>query len=433
MPKQKPLKWVIPEVINPDESVCFTVPVPNDIHHIGAFYGAMFLLSKPYAWADDPDHKALEVAAVWKEIFDNLERCMPEDWRIRLNPDDCTIIQQFDEDLGIFIDVIDLACAVDTIFGEEFPPTNPPGRGQPGEQPGGGDPDPGTCFDLDLTIHANQRTLIPLPIAEGWTISFSNVRGAWNDGYAPFVGEWYCWQGFQFILGTCQSAYHRPAEMTDPLSTAYHMQLIFQIPGSTYVAVDPTTAYTVPSMTPDGSYWIQANDGPLDDNSGDISLHVQACSPGSSHTYDFKVSDGGFAPDDTIIGTLNPAPIWTDGVGWIADTNQVGQTPTTIFNFISKTLGSTFHLVKMRMTYSQSIAPNTDAQAQVGVGAYTDATRNFADTLAAGEYVLEYAPPGGIDTDRMYCVNSWDKAGSFSPQVVISKLQVFITGTPPTW
>jgi hypothetical protein len=242
--------------------------------------GAMFLLSKPYAWQDDPDHKAIEVGAVWKAIFNSLERCMPEDWRIRLNPDDCTIIQQFDQDLGIFTDVIDLNCAVQTVFNEEFPPTNPPGHGQPGEQPGGTSPAPGVCFDMDLTVHANGFTLIPLPIAEGWTVTITNVSGAWNDGAVGFLSAWLCYQGYPFALGACETFGGYPAEPTDPLSTARHMQLIMALPDGTYTTLISGTSYDVPTGVPEGAFYLQANDSAIGDNSGDITLHLTACNVG---------------------------------------------------------------------------------------------------------------------------------------------------------
>lgn len=72
MPHQKPMKWPLPETLHPAGRVCYQVSIPNEVHYIGAFLGAMFLLTKPYAWADDPDHTAIEVGAVWRDIYNEL-------------------------------------------------------------------------------------------------------------------------------------------------------------------------------------------------------------------------------------------------------------------------------------------------------------------------------------------------------------------------
>ena len=70
-----PSRWVLPEVVDPLTTVCFQVPVPNDIHHIAAFKGAIFELAKAYSWQNDDAHTAKDVAAVWLNIFNNLEEC----------------------------------------------------------------------------------------------------------------------------------------------------------------------------------------------------------------------------------------------------------------------------------------------------------------------------------------------------------------------
>lgn len=77
--KNPPMRWALPEVVDPENRLCYSVPVPDDRLHIAAFMGALFLLTKPYSWANDEDHTALDVAAVWKPIFDEVsEQGHPE-------------------------------------------------------------------------------------------------------------------------------------------------------------------------------------------------------------------------------------------------------------------------------------------------------------------------------------------------------------------
>jgi len=49
-----------------------TLQVPNERFHIAAFRGALLDLASAYKWQDDPDHKAREVANVWKGVIANM-------------------------------------------------------------------------------------------------------------------------------------------------------------------------------------------------------------------------------------------------------------------------------------------------------------------------------------------------------------------------
>jgi hypothetical protein len=78
------LLYELPDVVNPEDHICFQIQVPNDKKHIAAFRGALWTLASALYWQDDEAHTAKEVAAVWREIWDNLESCDGE----LLNP--CT-------------------------------------------------------------------------------------------------------------------------------------------------------------------------------------------------------------------------------------------------------------------------------------------------------------------------------------------------------
>jgi len=92
-------------VVDPADSVCFQVPVPNDRQHIAAFLGAVYELAKPYKWANDDAHTAIQVGAVWLAIFEALRRnncdCPPggggdgDDMpRLRQSPTNPCILEQ---------------------------------------------------------------------------------------------------------------------------------------------------------------------------------------------------------------------------------------------------------------------------------------------------------------------------------------------------
>jgi len=69
--RNPPAKWVLPDIVDPPR-ICFMVPVPNDRKHIAAFRGALLNLASARHWQDDIDHTALLVAAVWQEIYDEV-------------------------------------------------------------------------------------------------------------------------------------------------------------------------------------------------------------------------------------------------------------------------------------------------------------------------------------------------------------------------
>jgi len=433
------LRWDLPEVIDPDDSVCFTVPVPNDVRHIGAFMGAIFLLTKPYAWANDPDHKALEVAAVWRAIFDNLERCMPENWTVRLNPDDCTEVQQFDDTTMDFIDVFSIRCAIDTVIGETFPESNPPLPGQPGEQPGGPAPEPGECWELKFPVTPNGSTLIPLPIDDDWTILPLALEGASTDGRFGPANTWVCANGNRFALGACAGTSY--TDSNDPSPSDPHMGVLLARPDGTYTFLQVGTTITIPSGSTPGNYQLIVNNNTVTLPPpvfpflpfGDLTVQLQICNSNSFHLYDFSVDDGGFAVDNTP-ATQSPAPVWLTGDAWASNGPQTANLPNTeLWCFIAKTLSSTFRMVRLEMVYSLSAAGQPGSQQQVGVDNFSDAHRAVVTSPPSGTHTLIYQPAGGLITDRIYGVATYSDFGLTGAVVKIHSIKVFYTGTPPTW
>lgn len=76
MGKRNPrAKWTLPSTINPVNQKCFRVSVPDDPYYIAAFRGAILNLCSASQWQDDPDHKAREVANVWRDVYANISDC----------------------------------------------------------------------------------------------------------------------------------------------------------------------------------------------------------------------------------------------------------------------------------------------------------------------------------------------------------------------
>lgn len=63
-------KWLVPDVVDPVESVCVQINIPKDANHINAFWGALEQLSKAYNWEDSfADGSA--TAYIWQAVLDD--------------------------------------------------------------------------------------------------------------------------------------------------------------------------------------------------------------------------------------------------------------------------------------------------------------------------------------------------------------------------
>lgn len=274
--RNPPARWALPEVIDPADRLCFRVEVPNDRNHIAAFMGALFELTKGYSWADDPAHKAKDVAKVWKPIFDRLivEDCgapitpcppvalcppvgaeMDEGMRFRISPDDPCIIQ--------------IECAADQ-WQNWYDPSNCL-VGHEAQHTGGGILAAGECQEYDVLLQGSGQWLLPVPVSSGYTITVSALTGAWSDNGVA----WTCPTGYQYFLGECTGTANG-TQSGDPLNTAPHMMLIAHYQ-DVFTAVTHDVAFTIPGGTPDTNLTFQANDATLSDNAGSIAFHVKVC------------------------------------------------------------------------------------------------------------------------------------------------------------
>jgi len=303
MPKQKPMKWPLPQELHPRDTICFQINVPNEIYYLNAFYGAIFLLSKPYAWGDDPDHKALVVGSVWRAIFDKLiaGNCtipaIPgsagaegDDNLIRQDPDNPCLLQTSIDGVN-WCTFADLSLCV-------------AGPGQPGGQPVP-QPPAGGCANYHGEVAGSGLWLMPTVVSTGDTIQVSNVLGATNDGATI---NWYCGDGDQFFAGACVGF---PVTVgTDPLPAVFHQKLIAKI-GSTFYDVFGGT-FTVPSGHTNDQVVFQINADPLSACSGNLSFDIIVCNNQSgvwTSTLDFMIN-----PYSSFVGGAFAS--WAMGSGY---------------------------------------------------------------------------------------------------------------------
>lgn len=101
--------YFLPEIIDP-ERICVQLWIPNEQYHLLAFWAQIEGLGSALNWGNDPAHTALDVAAVWREVYADArerylsgESCMSE-------PTECCddIVIRLDEQLKRFDRIISL-------------------------------------------------------------------------------------------------------------------------------------------------------------------------------------------------------------------------------------------------------------------------------------------------------------------------------------
>lgn len=334
----KRTKWPLPETVHPVGSKCVTINIPDDPAYNSAFWGAIYELTKPYAWGDDEDHTAIDVGAVWTEIYDEA--------RANFLSQDCAMAIQFRQPNSCALEVsLDGGVTWDQIYTAEICVEEgiqdrlDDGTLAPGGQPGGGGSTPTQeCYTYHIEISGNGRWYAPIPVRDGYTIVIQNLDGVWSEGNG-ITSNWYCPDGDQFVLGACTSFYTlNPA---DPLPTVKHMKLIGNIGGTYLDLID--ALYTVPNGTGTVDLTLQANDDLLSDNQGSIRGLVTICTGLWCFEWDFTVSDGGWTVQPGEAGS------YSAGVGWIA----VFLDSQDYEVAIRKTFTSTF-IIDVVMTFDRS-------------------------------------------------------------------------------
>lgn len=305
-------RYVLPGTVNPSDTVCIQVEVPNDRYHIAAFMGQIYALASASQWQNDDAHTAIEVAKVWWSVFNNLKTCggLPINSgadegienMIRQNPANPCLLETSinGTDWCVFADL-----------SKCVPDVHQPGSGTPQPPAGGGQ----ACYHANLS--GNGKWLLPTLVNTGDVISVSNEQGSASDGTVV----WYCPSGAIFQLGACFGS--GSTSSGDPLNTVPHMRLIAKI-GSNYYDMHGAS-FTVPGGVTAASVEFQLNDSNIADNYGSISFDVCVTNNMSAtfvHTFDFTLGDGGWAAWTPPIGI---GAVYTPGVGW---TNSDFQNPS---------------------------------------------------------------------------------------------------------
>lgn len=302
MRRNPPARWTLPTVIDPPAKKCIMLEVPDDPAHIAAFRGALLALASGYNWADDPAHKAREVAQVWRDIIDSHQEwgcAMP----IEFMQDDCGLyyreigaaewVQIYDGQLCL--ESSGARSFLDGVIGDYIDGLIQNGTLQNGT--GAYEPlsasAPGSCQTLHVVLRANESWALPIRISTDDTISISNARGGWNDGAV----YWYCPSGDSYGIGSCTPDTSHTEE-TDPINTAPHMTVIGN-KGGTYFECFAAT-FAAPEGWSNELVTLQANDASLSDNGGEISFDLQVCTGGAYdwvHDWDMSVDYGKFLLD----------------------------------------------------------------------------------------------------------------------------------------
>lgn len=289
-------QFILPEVIDPPDTICVKVEVPNDFGHIAAFWSAIFELARWFNWERDSEHRGKEVAAVWLRQYNAAREASCMDYIVRQNPlNSCELQRSFDGG-ATWESWANLRLCAESTIQDVFGPGSeqPGGRSQPGEQPGGANPAPAQCFDIDATIFANSMFLIPIAIASGWTLKLSQVKGAWTR--TNFPSDWVCPDGRWFVLGECGS-HIEATDPSNPMPAEPGMKLIIRLADGTFDTLPlDGTGYVIPAGQPAGNYFLLPNDSILSDNQGSVSLHLLACNSGWCYHFDFALNDQSFVP-----------------------------------------------------------------------------------------------------------------------------------------
>lgn len=210
---------------------------------------------------------------------------------LRADPGGCGV--QWSTDNGGTWNTIDLATCITGLANDAITQAINDGKiAVPGGQPpAGGQPPIGGCKTFHVVLPASQQWLLPWGLGFHDTLQISNVQGTWSDG----TPQWYCPEGQTFELGGCFTGgqSHQSGDVLNP--GAYHMTLVMKVGDTWYPG--PVNLFTQNSGTTPLQVVIQANDGSLSDNYGQLEFDIEYCRAvpvGMCQLWDFAIDNGGF-------------------------------------------------------------------------------------------------------------------------------------------
>jgi len=303
----------LPAVINPPKRRCITVAVPDDPEHVQMFYTALSLLAWWYNWERDPDHRAKDVAQVWRQVINSVDYlgtdCRPAQVGTLIEVNDMSgLFQVICDDSGDCIaqyrcDVCSPWITLATLDQATAP--NQPGGGSnsPQPAPGGGK----ACYNVKM--NANSQYNIPTVVSTGDVIEIRFAEGAVSNSHNP---SWRCPDGKQFFGGNC---FNFPQMFPgDPVPTAFNGSLIVLINGSAYSL--NSGPFTIPGGIVSAPAVIQVNDATIAGLSGDFTFNVCVTNNSLaiwSHDIDFTATPGGYS---SISNPGSDPSAWVPSTGW---------------------------------------------------------------------------------------------------------------------
>lgn len=357
--------YQLPEVVNPETTLCYQIHVPNDLYHIAAFHGQIWELTRWYNWAKDEAHTALLVAEVWKGIYEAMrtEDCCDCPPRIRLNGG----ILQWQDGGGIWHDI--------TSGDERSSGTAP--------IPYPENPD-GACLAAENITAIYQTALTQLragvaaaEVAVVISITITGIMGAF---ISPAIVS-------TIALAIVFAALELGTTGLDIMLGSDHLENFKCVVYCNTESDGSITAAGFTAIRSGMANWASGIELAIIqqwlDGFGSVGLQRQALAGGITTgdceacdcaldwclDIDFLVTDGGCISPPIIV---HPAGVWVSGNGWESE-DAIYQSSTDIVRWCQRRyeLGGTYRLTKATMTYNYVRGANTingNQEAAIGYG-----------------------------------------------------------------
>lgn len=406
MRKNPPAKWTLPNTVHPTTSTEWCVPVPDDPFYRAAFLGALADLGAAYKWQDDLAHTAKDVAQVWRDIADNLERCHGE---IE------TIAEEWEDSLAICESLRWNNGVLEGFCCGEWAPIDSIGSAPiPGDttQPSSGSrPAVGASTCFNRSMGARDIFLVPFGVQNGDIVTVTALSGAWsNDGT-----RWTCTDGTPFALGICAGSRYHDAGDPDPI-TLFHGQLMLDVGGQLLSGTDGPV--TMSGLTGQQQLTIRPNFLVSADTGGTIQYRICVQAGGSAppiawcRYVDFSLSDFGFGTGSANIAYLPGHGF--EGTGSCNGDHTV-QFPTPPVDQV---------LTKLVLYFE--IPPDADGL----LCTYVTGTGCIATETPAS--VTTFLTPG-LNGTQANNVVLWESGPSCTANAILTAMEISGTGTPPTY
>lgn len=350
-------RFQTPDVIDPPNTVCLTMTIPDDPIHIANLLGAIYQIAFAPNYPSDAAHTAKALAQVWRRYFSTIQigdcqgPCPPpllggllEDFEMPLRVDcDCNVFVTCCDGTEKQILTADQVRAV--------------AQGQPGD--GTPQAPPGGCMTYQGQLAAGSSWLLPTLLSAGDVVTLESAKGATTD-VAP-IGRWNCPTGLHFELGACVGT--TALDGSALLPSVPIGRLVININGTYY---DLSSPVTVPMGVTNAPAAVLVNYAPGGTFGGDLSFTIQKCNnqpAGWNIDQDLTISPGGWTTD--IAGTSGTQSAWAAG-GWADEPcdNLLGGSGRYNIVFIHRIFSNPTTLTHFDMFFDAVVGDLADAGTQ---------------------------------------------------------------------